>query len=297
MRKRVTKAIFPVAGLGARFLPATKAIPKEILPLVDRPLIQYAVDEAQAAGIKELIFVTAGSNSVLEDYFDNDPELVNALRKKGSADLLADLRQTDMESGIVAFVRQRELWGLGHAVACAQQLIANESFAVLLPDDVIDADKPCLKQMIEAWTETGGNMVGVMDVPRDQIPALGVLDIKEDMNRLVSVRGLVKKTDAADEPSCTAVIGRYILTPSVMGSLVIGTPSVGAETQLHDAINAAAVQENNVYGYRFEGNHYDCSSKAGYLEAIVAFALKRPEFRDRFGAYLEATVKHGGGMS
>jgi UTP--glucose-1-phosphate uridylyltransferase len=291
MRQKVTKAIFPVAGLGTRFLPATKSIPKEVLPLVDRPLIQYCIDEARAAGIKEFIFVTSRGKSALEDYFDNAPQLEKTLRQKGKTELLEELRQTDMESGAIAYIRQKKAKGLGHAVACAHRFIANEPFAVLLPDDVIAADKPCLQQMVEAWEETRGNMVGVMEVPEDQISSYGVLDVKEDMNRLVTARGMVEKPTISDAPSRLAVVGRYILTPSVMRALRRTDPGVGGEIQLTDAINSTAMEEDNVYGYRFEGTRYDCGSKAGFLEATVDFALRRPELRDRFTCFLRQVTE------
>ncbi len=288
MRKKVTKAIFPVAGLGTRFLPATKSIPKEILPLVDKPLIQYSIDEARAAGIKEFIFVTARGKSALEDYFDNAPELEKTLRQKGKEDLLSILRQTNMDSGAIAYIRQRRPLGLGHAVACAQRLIGNEPFAVLLPDDVIAADKPCLQQMVEAWEETRGNMVGIMEVGPDRISSYGVIDVKEDMNRIVSVRGLVEKPAPGTAPSNLAVIGRYILTPQVMRSLRSVAPGAGGEIQLTDAINHAAREHRNVYGFRFDGRRYDCGCKAEYLEATVDFALARSDLRERFSGFVQA---------
>ena len=290
MRQKITKAVFPVAGLGTRFLPATKSIPKEILPLVDRPLIQYCIDEARAAGIKEFIFVTSRGKSALEDYFDNAPELEKNLRQKGKTDVLEILRATDVESGGIAYIRQKKALGLGHAVGCAHRLIANEPFAVLLPDDVVAADKPCLQQMVEAWEETRGNMVGVMQVDDDQISSYGVLDVKDDMNRLVSARGLVEKPSLADAPSRLAVIGRYILTPRVLRDLRNTQPGVGGEIQLTDAINQSAIEEDNVYGYRFEGKRYDCGSKAGFLEATVDFALKRPELGDQFARFIRLTA-------
>jgi len=290
MRRRITKAIFPVAGMGTRFLPATKSIPKEILPLVDRPLIQYSIDEARAAGIREFIFVTARGKSALEDYFDNAPELEKTLRQRGKTELLAELRQTDMESGAVAYIRQRKPMGLGHAVACAHRFIGNEPFAVLLPDDVVSAEKPCLQQMVEAWEETRGNMVGVMEVCESQVSSYGILDVKEDMNRIVSARGMVEKPDIKDAPSKLAVIGRYILMPQVMRNLRKLDPGVGGEIQLTDAINQAALEDDNVYGYRFEGHRHDCGSKAGYLEATVDFAMNRADLGPGFREYLSQRI-------
>jgi UTP--glucose-1-phosphate uridylyltransferase len=286
MKKRVTKAIFPVAGLGTRFLPATKSIPKEIMTLVDRPLIQYAIDEARAAGIKEFIFVTSRGKSALEDYFDHAPELENALRKKGKTDLLDQLKATTMESGAIAYIRQQKPLGLGHAVWCARRLLSNEPFAVILPDDVIAADTPCLKQMVEAHAETGGNMVAAMEVPADKTSAYGVLDIKEDMGSVVSVKGMVEKPAEGTAPSNLAVIGRYILTPEIMNNLNKIKTGAGGEVQLTDAIAQEIAASDNVYGFRFRGQRFDCGSKAGFLQATVAFGLAREDLRDEFSAYL-----------
>ena len=206
--KKVTKAVFPVAGLGTRFLPATKSIPKEIMTLVDRPLIQYAIDEARAAGIKEFIFVTSRGKSALEDYFDYSPELEATLRKSGKDELLQVLRDTNMESGAIAYVRQNRPLGLGHAVWCAKRLIGNEPFAVLLPDDVIAAEKPCLQQMMEAYEQTGGNVIAAMEVAPERTSSYGVLDVSEDMGAIVKVKGMVEKPKASEAPSNLAVIGR-----------------------------------------------------------------------------------------
>ena len=287
MKNKVIKAIFPVAGLGTRFLPATKSIPKEIMSLVDRPLIQYAIDEARAAGIKEFIFVTSRGKGALEDYFDGAPQLEASLRKRGKRELLDILKKTTMESGEIAYIRQREAAGLGHAVWCARRLIADEPFAVILPDDVIEADKPCLQQMVEAYQETGGNMVAAMEVPPAQAPAYGLLDVKEDMGRLVSVKGMVEKPAPEDAPSNIAVIGRYILTPAIFRNLSRKKVGKGGEIQLTDAIAAEIGNADNVYGYRFKGTRYDCGSKAGFLKATVAFGLAREDLREEFAAYLE----------
>ncbi|MEM1272574.1 MAG: UTP--glucose-1-phosphate uridylyltransferase GalU [Pseudomonadota bacterium] len=286
MKKRVTKAIFPVAGLGTRFLPATKSIPKEIMTLVDRPLIQYAIDEARAAGIKEFIFVTSRGKSALEDYFDNAPELENTLRKKGKKDLLGMLKQTNMDSGAIAYVRQTKPLGLGHAVWCARRLLGNEPFAVILPDDVIAAEVPCLQQMVEAHAETGGNMVAAMEVPESKISSYGVLDIKQDMGSVVTVSGMVEKPKTEDAPSNLAVIGRYILTPQVMNNLNKKKSGAGGEIQLTDAIAQEITESDNVHGFRFRGQRFDCGSKAGFLQATVAFGLARDDLRDEFGQFL-----------
>ena len=280
--KKVTKAIFPVAGLGTRFLPATKSIPKEILTLVDRPLIQYAIDEARAAGIKEFIFVTSRGKSALEDYFDHSPELEATLRRAGKDALLEILRETNMDSGAIAYVRQNRPLGLGHAVWCARRLIGDEPFAVLLPDDVIAAEKPCLQQMVEAYAQTGGNIVAAMEVPVAKTSSYGVLDVAEDMGSVVAVKGMVEKPKAGEAPSNLAVIGRYILSPKVMRNLDKVKPGAGGEIQLTDAIAKEAKTPGTVFGYRFRGQRYDCGTKAGFLQATVAFALARPDLRDEF---------------
>ncbi|WP_323765040.1 UTP--glucose-1-phosphate uridylyltransferase GalU [Marinovum sp.] len=286
MRTKVTKAIFPVAGLGTRFLPATKSVPKEIMTLVDRPLIQYAIDEARAAGIKEFIFVTSRGKGALEDYFDLAPQLENELRKSGKTELLDILKSTNMESGAIAYIRQHKALGLGHAVWCARRLIGNEPFAVMLPDDVIAAEKPCLQQMVEAYQEQGGSMVAAMEVPQDKTSAYGVLDVKKELGDLVDVKGMVEKPKAGDAPSNLAVIGRYILTPDVLKNLNKMKQGAGGEIQLTDAIAQEITEGRNVYGMRFKGQRFDCGSKAGFLQATVAFGLAREELRDDLHAYL-----------
>jgi UTP--glucose-1-phosphate uridylyltransferase len=290
MRKKVTKAIFPVAGLGTRFLPATKSVPKEIMTLVDRPLIQYAIDEARAAGIKEFIFVTSRGKGALEDYFDHAPTLEQELRKKGKDDLLEVLKGTNMDSGAIAYVRQHKALGLGHAVWCARRLVGNEPFAVILPDDVIAAEKPCLQQMVEAYAETGGNVVAAMEVPPEKASSYGVLDIEEDMGQMVRVKGMVEKPPAGEAPSNLAVIGRYILNPSVLRSLNQMKSGAGGEIQLTDAIANEINGKTGVYGYRFRGQRFDCGSKAGFLQATVAFGLAREELRDDLLAYIRDVV-------
>lgn len=286
MKKRVTKAIFPVAGLGTRFLPATKAVPKEIMTLVDRPLIQYAIDEARAAGIKEFIFVTSRGKSALEDYFDIAPELESTLRKKGKTEMLDMLKSTNMDSGAIAYIRQHKALGLGHAVWCARRLVGNEPFAVILPDDVIAAEKPCLQQMVEAHEETGGCMVAAMEVPEEKASSYGVIDVKEDFGSMVSVQGLVEKPPLEEAPSNLAVIGRYILTPKIMQNLNKIKTGSGGEVQLTDAIDAELKEGRDVFGYRFRGQRFDCGSKAGFLQATVAFGLARPDLGEEFGTYL-----------
>ncbi|MDN5785633.1 UTP--glucose-1-phosphate uridylyltransferase GalU [Pseudorhodobacter sp.] len=284
--KKITKAVFPVAGMGTRFLPATKSVPKEIMTLVDRPLIQYAIDEARAAGIREFIFVTSRGKSALEDYFDVAPDLENTLRKAGKKELLAVLKGTNMDSGAIAYVRQNRPLGLGHAVWCARRLIGNEPFAVLLPDDVIAAEKPCLKQMVEAYAETGGNMVATMEVSPEKASSYGVLDVAEDMGAIVRAKGMVEKPKASEAPSNLAVIGRYILSPNVLNNLNKMKQGAGGEIQLTDAIAQEIGGEESVYGYRFRGQRYDCGSKAGFLQATVAFGLAREDLQREFSDFL-----------
>ena len=284
---RVTTAVFPVAGLGTRFLPATKSIPKEIMTLVDRPLIQYAIDEARAAGITEFIFVTSRGKSALEDYFDSAPEIEAALASKGKADLLDTLRGTDMPSGAIAYVRQHKALGLGHAVWCARRLIGDEPFAVILPDDVIAAETPCLQQMIEAHAQTGGSMVAAMEVPPEKSSSYGILDVADDMGSLVSIKGMVEKPPHGSAPSNLAVIGRYILTPQVLATLDTAREGAGGEIQLTDAIAAEIQAGRAVHGLRFRGQRFDCGSKAGFLQATVAFGLARDDLRDEFADFLQ----------
>jgi UTP--glucose-1-phosphate uridylyltransferase len=290
MKNKVTKAVFPVAGMGTRFLPATKSIPKEIMTLVDRPLIQYAIDEARAAGIKDFIFVTSRGKSALEDYFDTAPELEASLRKAGKDELLEVLKSTNMDSGAIAYIRQHKALGLGHAVWCARRLIGNEPFAVILPDDVIAAETPCLQQMVEAYRETGGCMVAAMEVPQEKASSYGMLDIKDDMGSMVSVKGMVEKPPADQAPSNLAVIGRYILTPRVLQNLNQIEKGAGGEVQLTDAIAQEIQKGRDVYGFRFRGQRFDCGSKAGFLQATVAFALARPELRVEFAQFLDEMV-------
>jgi UTP--glucose-1-phosphate uridylyltransferase len=288
MHKRVTKAIFPVAGMGTRFLPATKSVPKEIMTLVDRPLIQYAIDEARAAGITEFIFVTSRGKGALEDYFDHAPQLEASLEASGNTELLGTLKNTNMESGAVAYVRQHKAMGLGHAVWCARRLVGDEPVAVLLPDDVIAAETPCLQQMVDAYADTGGNMVATMEVPADKTSQYGILDVKDKKGNVVSVNGMVEKPEAGTAPSNLAVIGRYILSPSVLKNLDTVQAGSGGEIQLTDAIACQVGTSEGVYGYRFRGQRFDCGSKAGFLQATVAFGLAREELRCEFMRFLRS---------
>ena len=291
--RKVTKAVFPVAGLGTRFLPATKSVPKEIMTLVDKPLIQYAIDEARAAGITEFIFVTSRGKSALEDYFDHAPQLEQELASKGKNDLLATLKTTYMDSGAIAYIRQHKALGLGHAVWCARRLIGDEPFAVILPDDVIAGAVPCLQQMVEAYEETGGNMVAAMEVPAEKSSSYGMLDVHNDMGSIVQVKGMVEKPKAEEAPSNLAVIGRYILSPAVLENLNTMKSGAGGEIQLTDAIAQEIAKDTGVFGYRFKGQRFDCGSKSGFLQATVAFGLARPDLHDDLAAYLQDVVSLG----
>ncbi|HUY68283.1 MAG TPA: UTP--glucose-1-phosphate uridylyltransferase GalU [Alphaproteobacteria bacterium] len=274
--KPIRKAVFPVAGLGTRFLPATKAMPKEMLTLVDRPLIQHAVDEARAAGIEQFIFVTARGKGALEDHFDSNNDLRRSLEARGKKEALALLDTTEIDSGQLLFTRQREPLGLGHAVWCARHLVDNEPFAVLLADDVVLAEKPCLAQMIEAYNKVGGNLAGVVDVPREQTNRYGILDVESDDGTLAKVRGLVEKPEPAKAPSTLSIIGRYILQPEIFAELEKKRAGAGGEIQLTDSM-AGLIGRQPFHGVRYAGTRYDCGDKVGFIEANIAFALANPE--------------------
>ena len=287
---RVRKAVFPVGGLGTRFLPATKALPKEMLPIVDKPLIQYAVEEAHAAGIEEFIFVTGRGKTAIEDHFDHSYELEDLLSSRNRVEALEALRAVVPGAGQVAYTRQQEPLGLGHAVWCARNLVGEEPFAVLLADDLILSKKPCLAQMVEAAGETGGNMVAVMDVPREHTSRYGILEVGSDDGRLAEVRGLVEKPEPAAAPSTLSVIGRYILMPEVFEHLGKKKPGAGGEIQLTDAM-AKMIGGGPFHGLRFEGTRFDCGDKIGFLQATIAFGLARDDLREGLGEYLSAIAK------
>ncbi|WP_028954909.1 UTP--glucose-1-phosphate uridylyltransferase [Sulfitobacter sp. 20_GPM-1509m] len=281
----IRKAVFPVAGMGTRFLPATKSIPKEMLPLVDRPLIQYAVDEARAAGIEEFIFVTAAGKGALEDYFDTAAALEQRLTANGKTSALAALERTRMPEGALSFVRQNNPLGLGHAVRLAARLIGNEPFAVLLPDDVIRSPQGALSQMVAAHAEHRGHMVATMEVPRAATSSYGILDVARSQGRLAMARGLVEKPRPENAPSTSAIVGRYILEPSIFDRLADIGPGAGGELQLTDAISAD-LDRTGVTGFRFDGTRFDCGSVQGFVQATVAFALDRPELQSELGVFL-----------
>ena len=282
---KIRKAVFPVAGMGTRFLPATKSVPKEMLPLVDRPLIQYAIDEAREAGIKEFIFVTAAGKGALEDYFDTAEMLETRLKAAHKTDALDAIATTNMAEGEATIVRQGRPLGLGHAVRQAKHLIGDEPFAVLLPDDVIQARRGALAQMVDAYAEVGGHMVAAMDVPRKMTVSYGVLDVAEVSGRLVSAQGVVEKPRPDVAPSTLAVVGRYILAPSIFDRLANQGPGAGGELQLTDAINADLVNVP-VSGFHFDGTRYDCGSVQGYVQATTAFALARADLQSDYAKFL-----------
>jgi UTP--glucose-1-phosphate uridylyltransferase len=289
MQAPIRKAVFPVAGLGTRFLPATKALPKEMLPVVDKPLIQYALEEAREAGIEEFIFVTGRGKSAIEDHFDHSQELLDALGRRGRDDLIASLQAWMPAAGQVAYTRQQEALGLGHAIWCARHLVGNEPFAILLADDLVLSETPCLKQMIEVYEQVGGNVVAVEDVAREETARYGVLDVGQDDGHLAEVRGLVEKPDPAAAPSTLSVIGRYLLMPEVFEYLGRMQKGAGGEIQLTDAM-AELIGKAPFHGLRFEGRRFDCGSKLGFLQATIAFALTRDDLRDGLAAFLEEMV-------
>lgn len=289
MSSFVRKAIFPVGGLGTRFLPATKAMPKEMLPVVDKPLIQYAVEEAAAAGIEEFIFVTGRGKAAIEDHFDVSYELEKTLGERGRDDVLRTIRAIGLEPGQISYTRQMEPMGLGHAVWCARKHIGNEPVAILLADDLVMSKTPCLRQLIDVHKETGGNVVAVEEVPAEHTDRYGVLDIESDDGSLAMACGLVEKPKPSDAPSQLAIIGRYILMPEVFEHLSKFERGAGGEIQLTDAM-AKMIGQIPFHGLRFEGRRFDCGDKIGYFEANVAFALGRDELRDDIVGVLKQYV-------
>ena len=293
----VRKAIFPVGGLGTRFLPATKSMPKEMLPVVDTPLIHYAFEEARAAGIEQFIFVTGRNKHAIEDHFDHVHELQTHLGAKQKRRELDRISAWLPEPGSVSFTRQQEPRGLGHAVWCARHLIGDEPFAVILADDMVHAKKPCLKQMVEAYEHTGGNILGVMDIPREKTSSYGIVDInakaKTGDKRLVKARGLVEKPAPEEAPSTLSIIGRYILQPEIFGFLDNQKPGAGGEIQLTDAISKM-IGKDDVYGYRFDGVRYDCGSLVGFVAANVAYALARKDITATMTKELKEVYKRAG---
>lgn len=287
MNRPIRKAVFPVGGMGTRFLPATKAMPKEMLPVVDKPLIQYAVEEAAAAGIEEFIFVTGRGKSAIEDHFDRSAELESLLGDREKEDVLQQVLDATPAAGQVYYTRQQSPLGLGHAVWCARNLVNDEPFAVLLADDLIYSSKPCLAQMVAAYEEVGGNLIAAMDVPREHTSRYGIVDPGVDDGRLVEVKGLVEKPVPEKAPSNQAVIGRYILQPQVFGHLSSQEKGAGGEIQLTDAL-AKMIGEAPFHGLRFEGTRFDCGDKVGFLHANMALSLDRDDLREGVAEFIKA---------
>jgi UTP--glucose-1-phosphate uridylyltransferase len=282
---KVRKAVFPVAGLGTRFLPATKSSPKEMLPLIDKPLVQYVVEEAVASGIEQILFVTGRNKRAIEDHFDIAFELEALLTEKGKEETLREVRDI-AEMVNIFYVRQKQALGLGHAILCARDFIGNEPFAVLLGDDIIDAEKPCLAQLLEVFNKYRGSVVALEQVPMEQISSYGCVRANKISERVFEVTDLVEKPKREDAPSDLAIIGRYILTPEIFPVLAAQKPGKGGEIQLTDALLELSKSEA-VYGCKFDGLRHDCGDKLGFLKATVDLALKRDEFNDEFRAYLQ----------
>ncbi|MBT9462316.1 MAG: UTP--glucose-1-phosphate uridylyltransferase GalU [Rugosibacter sp.] len=285
-QKKVTKAVFPVAGLGTRFLPATKASPKEMMPIVDKPLIQYAVEEAVAAGITDMIFVTGRSKRSIEDHFDKAYELENELERKGKTEMLNFVQNLLPKNINCIYLRQSEALGLGHAVLCAQPVVGDEPFAVLLADDLLDGAPPVMQQMVESFNYYKTSIIGVQDVPRSETKSYGIVDARPLTETVEQITRIVEKPTPEEAPSTLAVVGRYVLTPRIFHHLTRIGKGSGGEIQLTDGI-AALLAEEQVLAYRYQGKRYDCGSKLGYLEATVEFGLRHPDVGIEFAALLE----------
>jgi len=283
--RRITKAVFPVAGFGTRFLPATKASPKEMLPVVDKPLIQYAVEEAAAAGITDMIFITGRNKRSIEDHFDKAYELETELELRNKTDLLNTVQSSTPQGINCIYIRQTEALGLGHAVLCAAPVVGDEPFAVILADDLIDASVPVMQQMVEVARAEDASTIGVMEVPADDIGSWGIVETKGGSGRTTQMTRIVEKPKPGTSPSTLAVVGRYVLTPRIFHHLRNMPPGAGGEIQLTDGI-ARLLAEEKVVAYRFEGRRYDCGRKLGYLEATVDFGLKHPETGEGFARFL-----------
>ena len=275
----VKKAVFPVAGLGTRFLPATKAMPKEMLPINDRPLIQHVYEEAREAGIEEFIFVTGRHKNMIEEHFDYQPELENVLESRNKQAMLSKVRDSEIPAGKLFLTRQPKPLGLGHAVWCAAKLIENEPFAVILPDVLVNYEEGCLSQMIKTYNKYGGNVVAVEDVPRAETSKYGILDVKEDHGDIVSIQGLVEKPEPDEAPSTLSIIGRYILQPEIFDYLAAFETGAGNEIQLTDAM-AKLLDKQPFHGIRFKGELFDCGSRLGFIAANLAYSLNDPEIGD-----------------
>jgi UTP--glucose-1-phosphate uridylyltransferase len=285
MSRKVKKAVFPVAGLGTRFLPVTKASPKEMLPLVDKPLIQYAVEEAVAAGIQEIVFITGRGKRAIEDHFDISVELEQSLERRGDLDCLEEVRRISNLADCI-YIRQKEPLGLGHAILCAQDVVGDEPFAVLLGDDIMDGGRPAIGQAVEIFEARGGPVVAIEPLPEEQLSFYGVIDGESLGDGLHRIRDLVEKPALGEAPSNLAVIGRYVLTPEIFGFLRNVSPDGRGEIQLTEGLRALA-RTQSLYGFQFDGKRYDAGNVRGFLEATVELALKRPDLREAFGSYLK----------
>ena len=276
----IRKAVFPIAGLGTRFLPATKVMPKEMLPISDRPLIQHVFEEAREAGIEDFIFVTGRQKEMLEEHFDYQPELERTLESRGKTDLLEKVRSSEMPAGRLFLTRQPKPLGLGHAIWCAHKLVGGEPFAVLLPDVLVKAEKGCLKQMVDVYEKTGGNVVAVEEVPLEETYKYGIVDISKTDGDIIEIKGLVEKPDPQNAPSTLSMTGRYILQPEVFDHLAIFETGAGGEIQLTDAM-ARLIGNQPFTGVQFTGQSYDCGSRLGFIEANLAYGLADPEIGDK----------------
>ena len=291
MSKTVRKAIIPAAGLGTRFLPATKSQPKEMLPIVDKPTLQYIIEEAIESEIEEILIITGRNKKSIEDHFDRSVELELELEQKDKTEMLKMVQ--DISNMVnIHYIRQKEPKGLGHAIYCAKSFIGNEPFAVLLGDDIVDSEKPCLKQLIEAYNEYKTSILGVQEVDKQDTDKYGILDAKYIENRVYKVKDMIEKPKVEEAPSNIAILGRYIITPDIFDILENQEPGKSGEIQLTDALKTLATHEA-IYAYNFEGKRYDVGDKLGFLEATVDFALKRPELRDQFMEFLNTKTKKG----
>lgn len=283
MIKGIKKAVFPIGGLGTRFLPATKAMPKEMLPIVDKPLIQYAVEEAKSAGIEEIIFVTGRGKASIEDHFDRSYELEDTLTRRGYKDLCAGIAFSDCK---ISYTRQGEPLGLGHAILCARPLVGNEPFAVLLADDIFKGSSPCMKQLVDIYEKVGGNVITVMDVPRDHTSRYGIVTPGSDVDNLIEIKDLIEKPEPDKAPSLLAISGRYILQPEIFNYLETSKADSGGEIQLTDSLKCL-IGKQDFYGHRYDGQRFDCGDKLGWLEANIAFALERDQLSSGLKKILE----------
>jgi UTP--glucose-1-phosphate uridylyltransferase len=289
MPQKIRKAIFPVAGLGTRFLPATKVMPKEMLTVVDRPLIQYAVEEARAAGIEEFIFITTAGKSVIEDHFDRAPKLESVLKLRNQEQELEQVIATTIPDSNVAYIRQSEPLGSGHAIWCARKFIGDEAFAVILPDDLILSEVPCLKQMVDAYSDIGENIIAVMPVPENHLGRYGIIDIRLDHGKIITIKGMIEKPTRITAPSNVGIVGRYILQPEIFKHLSLYGKTKG-EIQLTDGMMEMIVKRHGFFGLKFEGKRFDCGNKMGFLEANIAYALSRSDLKEEFSEIIKKYI-------